>query len=131
MASENFKGPILSAMITAVATLLGAWLTGHWKTPAETRDFQKTKQENVRLVQENEGLRAEIAGLRQENTGLKQQNASLNEEIAQARSDPADHAQQPQEPPAADGATQKVGDFVSRLDSCQKNNSDVTCVSKT
>jgi hypothetical protein len=125
--SESVKGPVLSALITAGATILVAWMTGHLTTPSDTREFQKTKQENSRLAQENEGLKAEIAGLRQENTGLKQQNASLDDEIAHSRSDPPPHDSQPQGVPA-DDTTQKVGDFVSRLDACQKSIHGVTCV---
>jgi regulator of replication initiation timing len=122
---------VVAAGIGAAATVLAACITavttGYHLTPtSDTREFQKTKQENMRLLQENEGLKAEIAGLRQENTGLKQQNASLHDEIAQTRSDPS-HDSQAQERPATESTT-RVDDYVSRLDGCQKSTSSVTCV---
>ncbi|HEX4769883.1 MAG TPA: hypothetical protein VH351_03565 [Bryobacteraceae bacterium] len=71
--SENIKGPVisalavvLSALIGGGATIFGTFATGHLTTPSDTREFQKTKQENMRLLQENEGLKEENTGLRQE-----------------------------------------------------------------
>ncbi len=65
--------------------------------------------------------------MRQENTGLKQQNASLHDEIAQSPPD-SSHDSQAHGTPAAESTTERAGDFVSRLDGCQKSNSGVTCV---
>lgn len=131
--SGSVKGPlitgvasVLSALIGAIAAIFVASRTGHLTTPDDTREFQKTKQENIRLLQENEGLKQENAGLRQESIGLKQQNASLHNEIAQTRSDFSQNSQA-QERPATESTT-RVDDYVSRLDGCQKNTSGVTCV---
>ncbi len=119
---------VIGAAATVLAACIAAVATGYHLTPtSDTREFQKTKQENMRLLQENEGLKQENAGLRQENTGLKQQNASLHDEIAQASSD-TPHDSQARESPAADNTTARVDDFVSRLDGCEKSTSGVTCV---
>jgi hypothetical protein len=130
--SESIKGPlisglavVLSALISSVATIFGTFATGHLTTPSDTREFQKTKQENTRLQQDSVGLQQENSGLRQENTGLKQQNASLHEELAQGSTSPVS---QPQESAAAESKTQTADDFVSQLDGCKKTTGAVTCV---
>lgn len=125
--SETIKGPlinatavVLSALITAGTTILVTWMTGHLTTPADIREFQKTKQEN-------EGLKQENAGLRQENAGLKQQNASLHDEIAKTQSDSSNNSQA-QEGFSPESTTERADDLVSRLHECHKTTSSVMCV---
>jgi hypothetical protein len=55
--SGSVKGPlitgvalVLSALIGAAASILVAFTTGHLTTPSDTREFQKAKQENTRLL---------------------------------------------------------------------------------
>ena len=127
------KGPlinaialIISALIGAGATVFGVFTTGHLTTPNDTREHQKTKQENARLLQENDGLKEENAGLRQENTGLKRQNASLREEIAQSSTSAT---AQPQKSSAAESKTEtEVDNFMFQLDGCKRSAGGLTCV---
>lgn len=133
--SGNVKGhlilgicSIISALIGVAGTVAVASGTGHLITPSDTREFQKAKQENARLLQENEGLKEEGAGLRQEIEGLKRLNSNLPEsDTAQS---PALPTSQQQDPSAAN-RTETVDNFVSQLDGCKKNrNGAVTCMMK-
>ena len=68
--SDTVKGHLILGTATVIAALIGVATvfvgtrTGYWTSPNDTREFQKTRQNNARLVQENEGLRQENVGLR-------------------------------------------------------------------
>jgi hypothetical protein len=107
---------IVVALIGAATTLIVASQTGHLTTPSNTREFQKDKEENTRV--------------KTENAGLEQENRSLREQLTQCSSNtmitPA--AATPSIPSESGGQTQTTGNFISRLDGCEKSAAGVNTI---
>jgi hypothetical protein len=115
--SGNLKAAVIHGTAIVVAALIGvggtifvASKTGRLTTPSDTRELQKDREENTRL--------------KRENSGLQQENASLRDEIAQCKTPSATPSSPPNESSAQ---VEAVGNFVSRLDGCEKSAGAVTC----